>query len=116
MTEIDRVCVVAAGAIGSLLVGHLGTVVDMAVLTRRKEHAKALNEEGLRVSGKSELHASVRASTDAADLGEVDLVIIASKALAVEACAGMIEGHFPGAPRAHDPERPGLRGNGQPVW
>ena len=97
MKEIEKVCVVGAGAIGSLLVGHLGTVVDMAVLTRRKEHAKALNEEGLRVSGKSELHASVRASTDAADLGEVDLVIIASKALAVEACAGMIEGHFPGA-------------------
>ena len=57
MKEIEKVCVVGAGAIGSLLVGHLGTVVDMAVLTRRKEHAKALNEEGLRVSGKSELHA-----------------------------------------------------------
>ena len=44
-----------------------------------------------------ELHANVRASTDAAELGDVDLVIIASKALAVEACAKMIEGHFPGA-------------------
>ena len=97
MKEIEKVCVVAAGAIGSLLVGHLGTVVDMAVLARRDEHAKALNAEGLRVSGKSELHADVRASTDAAELGDVDLVIIASKALAVEACAGMIEGHFPGA-------------------
>ena len=42
MTEIDRVCVVGAGAIGSLLVGHLGTVVDMTVLTRREEHARAL--------------------------------------------------------------------------
>ncbi len=97
MKEIEKVCVVGAGAIGSLLVGHLGAIVDMAVLTRREEHASALNEEGLRVSGKSELHADVRASTDAAALGEVDLVIIASKALAVEACAGMIEGHFPGA-------------------
>ena len=97
MKEIEKVCVVGAGAIGSLLVGHLGAIVDMAVLTRREEHARALNEEGLRVSGKSELHADVRASTDAAALGEVDLVIIASKALAVEACAGMIEDHFPGA-------------------
>ena len=97
MKEIEKVCVVGAGAIGSLLVGHLGTVVDMAVLTRREEHARALNEAGLRVSGKSELHANVRASTDAAALGEVDLVVIASKALAVEACARMIEGHFPGA-------------------
>ena len=40
MTEINKVCVVAAGAIGSLLVGHLGTVVDMAVLARRDERAK----------------------------------------------------------------------------
>ena len=97
MKEIEKVCVVGAGAIGSLLVGHLGAIVDMAVLTRREEHARALNEKGLRVSGKSELHADVRASTDAAALGEVDLVIIASKALAVEACAQMIEGHFPSA-------------------
>ena len=39
----------------------------------------------------------MRAATDAAQLGDVDLVIIASKAIAVEACARMIEGHFPGA-------------------
>ncbi len=97
MKEIEKVCVVGAGAIGSLLVGHLGAIVNMAVLTRRKEHAQALNAEGLRVSGKSELHANVRASAHAAELGDVDLVIIASKALAVEDCARMIEGHFPGA-------------------
>ncbi|MCY4155521.1 MAG: 2-dehydropantoate 2-reductase [Gammaproteobacteria bacterium] len=97
MREIEKVCVVGAGAIGSLLVGHLGNVTDMAVLARRDEHAKALNDEGLRVSGKSELHTKVRAATDAAELGEVDLVIIASKALAVEACAQLIDGHFPNA-------------------
>ena len=97
MKQIEKVCVVGAGAIGSLLVGHLGAIVNMAVLTRRKEHAQALNAEGLRVSGKSELHANVRASAHAAELGDVDLVIIASKALAVEDCTRMIEGHFPGA-------------------
>ncbi len=97
MKEIEKVCVVGAGAIGSLLVGHLGAIVDMAVLTRRKEHAQALNAEGLRVSGKSELHANVRASAHAAELGDVDLVIIASKALAVEDCSRMIEGHFTSA-------------------
>ena len=42
MKEIEKVCVVGAGAIGSLLVGHLGAIVDMAVLTRREEHARAL--------------------------------------------------------------------------
>ena len=57
MKEIEKVCVVGAGAIGSLLVGHLGAIVDMAVLARREEHARALNADGLRVSGKSDLHA-----------------------------------------------------------
>jgi len=97
MKKLERVCVVGAGAIGSLLIGHLGTVVETVVLTRREDHARALNEQGLRVKGKSDLHARVTASTNPADLGEVDLVIIATKALAVEASAKRIQGHFPGA-------------------
>jgi len=97
MKEINRVCVVGAGAIGSLLAGHLGAIVDTTVLTRREDHARALNESGLKVSGKSELHADVSASTDPAGLGDIDLVIIATKALAVEAGAKTIAGHFPDA-------------------
>lgn len=97
MKNIKRVCIVGAGAIGSLFAGHLGTVVDTCVLARREEHAKALNEKGLTVSGKSELQASITASTNPADLGDVDLVIIATKATAVEASARTLEGHFPNA-------------------
>ncbi|MFT5132514.1 MAG: 2-dehydropantoate 2-reductase [Gammaproteobacteria bacterium] len=95
--KLERICIVGAGAIGSLLVGHLGSVVEVTVLTRREEHAESLNKEGLRVSGKSELQTSVIASTNPADLGDIDLVIIATKALAVEASAKMISGHFPNA-------------------
>lgn len=95
--KLERICIVGAGAIGSLLVGHLGQLVETTVLTRREEHAQSLNEHGLRVSGKSELQTSVIASTNPADLGEIDLVIIATKALAVEASAKMIAGHFPNA-------------------
>lgn len=97
MDKLDRVCVVGAGTIGSLFVGHLGTIVDTTVLTRREDHANALNEHGLRVSGKSELHARVSASTNPADLGDIDLVIIATKVLAVEAGAKSLQGHFPKA-------------------
>ncbi len=95
--KLERVCIVGAGAIGSLLVGHLGTVVETTVLTRREKHAERLNKHGLRVSGKSELQTKVTASTNPEELGEIDLVIIATKALAVEASAKMISGHFPGA-------------------
>jgi 2-dehydropantoate 2-reductase len=95
--KLERICVVGAGAIGSLLIGHLGSVVETTVLTRREEHAESLNKQGLRVSGKSELQTTVTASTNPAELGDIDLVIIATKALAVEASSKMIAGHFPNA-------------------
>ncbi len=95
--KLERVCIVGAGTIGSLFAGHLGPIIKTAVLTRRQEHAKALNDEGLRVSGKTNLHSDIVASTNPADLGEIDLLIIATKAAAVEASAKSIQGHFPNA-------------------
>jgi 2-dehydropantoate 2-reductase len=97
MNEIRSVCIAGAGAIGSLFAGHLGTVVEAKVLARREEHAEKLRTEGLRVSGKAALHADIQAATDPARLGDVDLVIIATKATAVEATAKTLAGHFPDA-------------------
>ena len=99
MPEIHRVCVVGAGAIGSLLVGHIGALpdVEMTVLVRREGHAEDLNREGLKVTGKSSLRASVLASIEPADLGDVDLVILATKTTAVEASVKKMQGHFPNA-------------------
>ncbi len=94
---IKRTCVVGAGAIGSLFAGHFGRVATSTVLTRRAEHADRLNAEGLRVSGKSEIHSDITASIDPADLGDIDLVIIATKTTAVEASARLLRGHFPNA-------------------
>jgi 2-dehydropantoate 2-reductase len=42
---IERVCIVGAGVIGSLFAGHLARVCEVSVLTRRREHADALNEK-----------------------------------------------------------------------
>ncbi|MEW8000150.1 MAG: ketopantoate reductase family protein [Candidatus Thiodiazotropha endolucinida] len=97
MRSIKRTCVLGAGSIGSLFAGHLGAVAESTVLTRRESHANDLVKKGLRVSGKSDLHSRIIASTDPADLGEVDLIIIATKANAVEESARRIEGHFPNA-------------------
>ncbi len=91
---IRKVCVVGAGAIGSLFAGHLGTVVETSVLVRRAGHAERLNKEGLRVSGKSEKQVKIIAATDPGALGDVDLVIIATKANAVEGIAESMAGHF----------------------
>lgn len=97
MQQIRKVCIVGAGAIGSLFAGHLGACIETTVLTRREAHARDLNEHGLRVSGKSDLHARVRASIDPAELGDVDLIILATKATAVEESARVLQGHFPRA-------------------
>ena len=94
---IRRVCVVGAGSIGSLFAGHLARVADVGVLTRRAEHAQALEREGLRVSGRSELVRKVRASTDPRELGAPELVIMACKGVDLEAAAAGLEGAFSGA-------------------
>lgn len=94
---IKRICVAGAGAIGSLFAGHLDSVAVSTVLTRRQDHADQLNKQGLKVSGKTNRQAKVLASTHPADLGDVDLVIIATKASAVEETAKSMAGHFPNA-------------------
>jgi len=94
---IERVCIVGAGVIGSLFAGHLAQVCDVSVLTRRREHAAALNRDGLRVSGKSDRHARVTASADPAELPPFDVAIVATKASGLEAAAVALEGRFPDA-------------------
>jgi 2-dehydropantoate 2-reductase len=94
---IERVCVIGGGVIGSLFAGHLAQVAEVSVLTRRREHADALNADGLLVSGRSNLHARVVASDDPAALGPFDLGIVATKAGGLEAAAGSLEGRFPNA-------------------
>ena len=86
---MTRVCVAGAGAIGSLFAGHLAQVCDVVVLTRREEHARALREQGLRVSGRSELRAELDATTDPAELGDVELVIVACKGPDLEPVAAL---------------------------
>lgn len=97
MSPLDQVCIVGAGAIGSLCAGHLGQVAETSVLTRRKEHAEVLNREGLRVSGKSDLHTDLYATTDPDQLSDPDLIIVATKATQIAEAAAALEGRFPEA-------------------
>ncbi len=94
MKAINSACIIGAGTIGSLFAGHLGAVIETSVLVRRQEHADALNKQGLRLSGKSERPVRVRASVHPEELGDADLVIVATKASAVEDSVRRIDGHF----------------------
>ncbi len=94
---VERVCVIGAGVIGSLFAGHLAQVAEVSVLTRRREHADALEADGLRVTGRSDLHARVRASSDPDALPPFDLGIVATKANGLDEAARSLEGRFPEA-------------------
>jgi 2-dehydropantoate 2-reductase len=92
-----NVCVAGAGVIGSLFAGHLAQVADVSALVRREEHARALREQGLRVTGRSDCHATLDAATTPEQLAEPDLVIVACKSLDLRSVAERLRGHWPDA-------------------
>jgi 2-dehydropantoate 2-reductase len=67
------------------------------VLTRREDHAAALDEKGLRVSGRAEFTTRLRATADPAELPGFDLGIVATKANEVDTAAARLAGRFPEA-------------------
>ena len=89
-----RACVIGPGAIGSLFAAHLSKVADVLVLTRRPEHARALNDHGLRVTGKHDFTARVTAASDPRDLPDFEIGIIATKATGLEGAAAALAGRF----------------------
>jgi 2-dehydropantoate 2-reductase len=94
---VTRVCIAGAGVIGSLFAAHLARVADVSALTRREDHARALREQGLQVSGRADFHVSLDAATTPGALPEPELVIVASKGGDVEAIATQLAGHWPDA-------------------
>lgn len=91
---MKRVCIIGAGAIGSLYAAHLARVAEVWAFVRREEHARALNRDGLRVSGTHDFHVNLKASTRANDIPECDLGIIATKATQVADSIAPIGDHF----------------------
>ena len=87
-----KVCIVGAGAIGGLIGARLAAEAgaDVSALARG-ETLEALNANGWRLrQGDRLVTASARASSDAAELGAQDLVVIAVKAPAMATIAAQI--------------------------
>jgi 2-dehydropantoate 2-reductase len=88
-----RICVVGCGAIGGLYAAHLAQLPEVEVWAYdvSRAHVDAINRDGLRVVGHSELLARVRATSDAGDLPSCSLGIVAVKGIftaeAIAACA-----------------------------
>ena len=84
-----RVAIVGAGAMGSVYAGLLGSAGnDVWAIDPWEEHIAAIRERGLRVEGASgDRVVHVGATAEPAEVGEVDLVVIATKAMHVRAAA-----------------------------
>ena len=84
-----RIAVVGAGAMGSVYAGLLADAGnDVWVVDTWEAHVSAIREHGLRVEGASgDRTVRLGATTRAAEVGEVDLIVIATKAMDVHAAS-----------------------------
>ena len=84
-----RIAIVGAGAMGSVYAGLLGSAGnEVWAIDTWVEHVAAIRDRGLRVEGASgDRVVRVSATSDPADAGVVDLVVIATKAMHVRAAA-----------------------------
>jgi 2-dehydropantoate 2-reductase len=84
-----RIAIVGAGAMGSVYAGLLGDAGnEVWAVDPWAEHVAAIREHGLRVEGASGSRVvQLGATSDPTEVGEVDLVVIATKAMQVRAAA-----------------------------
>ena len=76
-----RICVVGAGAIGSLFAAHLAQLdeVEVWAFDVSAAHVDAINARGLRLTGKADILSTVHARTNAADIPPCEFGIVAVK-------------------------------------
>jgi 2-dehydropantoate 2-reductase len=81
-----KVCVVGCGAVGSLFAANLARLDDVEVWAYdlAQEHVDAINANGLRLSGASEVVGHPHATTDPAELPACEFGIVATKAMHTE--------------------------------
>jgi len=76
-----RVCIVGCGAIGSIFGAHLARLEDVEVHAYdvNKNHVRAINERGLRISGAADFTAHLHATCAASQIPTCDFGIVATK-------------------------------------
>ena len=76
-----KVCIVGCGAIGSLFAAHLAKLGDIEVwaFDLDKKYIDAIRANGLRVSGRSNVHSHPHATCDPGEIPACDFGIVATK-------------------------------------
>ncbi|MGA8868199.1 MAG: 2-dehydropantoate 2-reductase [Candidatus Sulfotelmatobacter sp.] len=91
---MKKVCIIGCGAIGSLYAAHLARVAEVWAFVRREDHARALNQNGLRVTGAHDFSVTLKATTNPNEVPDCDLGIVATKATQVKDSFRPVGGHF----------------------
>jgi len=78
-----RICIIGCGGIGSIFAACLARVDTLEVFAYdvRNEHVKAINENGLRVTGEANFTAEIEATTDSKKVPRCDYGIVAARSL-----------------------------------
>ena len=74
-----RVVILGAGGVGSVVAGHLARQGIDVVMIARPGHARAVQQNGLRVTGLSDFRVRLPAYADASTLDSADVVLISVK-------------------------------------
>jgi len=84
-----KIAVVGAGAMGSVYAGLLASAGhEVTAVDVNAEHVEAIRARGLRVSGVSgDRTVRIDATTEPGEVGEVELVVVATKSMAARAAA-----------------------------
>jgi len=86
-----RIGIMGAGAVGTFVAAQLAGTYDVVAIGRPKV-AECINERGIRISGRTEMHTRLEASSDPADLADCDIVLLTVKAYdTAEAAAQVAE-------------------------
>ncbi|MSQ71482.1 MAG: ketopantoate reductase family protein [Betaproteobacteria bacterium] len=94
------ILVVGCGAIGGIYAAHLSRGADVVALDTNAEHVAAINREGLRLSGCTEMVARIPAITVPAAVASrrFDAVIMLVKAMLTESVFRALKPHLSGQP------------------
>ncbi|MGH9580553.1 MAG: ketopantoate reductase family protein [Terriglobales bacterium] len=78
-----KICIVGCGAVGSLFAAHLAQKGEAEVFAFdvSRDHVKAINQKGLRLSGEADFTARLTATADPATLPRCDYGIVATKSV-----------------------------------
>src|ERR1700731_3707804 len=76
-----KICIVGCGAIGSIFGAHLARLSDVEVHAYdvSQEHARAINERGLRISGAADFTARLHAAANPKEIPPCEFGIVATK-------------------------------------